>query len=228
MIESKNRCFWKVSRFMAPLALTGLTALTACSIREPDVVRGVGHQVANIYEAPGRTSVSRVAVLPLSAENEHKNLESDLGGLERILQKELFANQLFEVVSISSDWLRRETGRSVWQVNEPIPHDLLARIMAFYRCDAVLFSHITDYHPYPPMRIGWRLKLVSALNGDLLWSADEIFDASEKPVATSARLYYQTHQWGSSANGHSRSILDSPSRFSAYAIASIVQTYGKK
>jgi hypothetical protein len=87
-----------------------------------------------------------------------------------------------------------------------------------YRCDAVLFAHLTEYHPYPPIRMGWNLKLVQATNSAVLWSVDEIFDASRQEVVNSARRYYKGHEWGIRTVGNSRAILDSPRRFAMYTL----------
>ena len=82
----------------------------------------------------------------------------------------------------------------------------------------MLFAHLTEYHPYPPIRMGWNLKLVQATNSAVLWSVDEIFDASRQEVVNSARRYYKGHEWGIRTVGNSRAILDSPRRFAMYTL----------
>jgi len=203
--------------------------LCACAgIEEPDIVKGPDYHALNVYLAAPPADLRRVALLPLTAARDDRNHNAGLRTLEPLLQRGLVARQAFEVAPVSPDWLRRETGRAAWRIDEPLPPDLLDRVMQAHGCDAVLFAHLSDYHPYPPLRVGWRIKLIAGAQARVVWSVDELFDASQPRVVSSARRFYQAHQWGVSANGHSRAILDSPRRFGAYTIAETLGTLGTK
>ena len=67
---------------------------------------------------------------------------------------------------------------------------------------------------------GWKL-------GDdprILWSVDEVFDASLPAVANAARRYAQAHPEPSPPLGDSRRVLNSPRRFGHYTASAIWQT----
>lgn len=206
-------------------------ALTACgctTIHENDYVQGPDYEVENIYQTTLSTEVKRVALLPLAAARDDRNHESGVAALEPLLQKGLVTRQAFEVTPVSRNWLNRQTGQSVWRLGDPLPHDLIPKIQQAYGCDGVLFAQLTEYDPYPPMRVGWHLKLVAGPEATIAWSADEVFDASRQDVVNSARRFYQSHQWGVRANGHSRAILDSPRRFGAYSVSEVLSSLGVK
>jgi hypothetical protein len=63
-----------------------------------------------------------------------------------------------------------------------------------YGCDAVLFCELTTFRSDAPLAIGWRLKLVDAKAGNILWAADEIFDAGNKSVAKEAEQFEKGQQ----------------------------------
>ncbi|MGY8674375.1 MAG: hypothetical protein ACKVHO_17520 [Verrucomicrobiia bacterium] len=212
-----------------PLAVTVLllTALGCTSIHESDYVNGPDYVPANVYEIQLPPEVRRVAILPLSSARRDQNHLEGVKISEPLLRRELSARQAFESRSVPAAWLKRHTGKSHWRADEPLPPELLSLLESRYGCDAVLFAHLTEYHPYPPIRMGWNLKLVQATNSAVLWSVDEIFDASRQEVVNSARRYYKGHEWGIRTVGNSRAILDSPRRFAMYTLHQMIRTLGK-
>lgn len=212
-------------RYLATLAM--VFALTGCTtIHENDYVQGPDYEPENVYVAPLAVSVQRVALLPVTVARDDRDHQNGVTALEPLLQRSLVSRQAFEVAPVSTAWLQRQTGQARWRLDEPLPADLIAQIQQAYGCDSVLFAELAEYHPYPPMRIGWHLKLVAGPEATIAWSANEIFDASRQDVVNSARRFYQAHQWGVRGNGHSRAILDSPRRFGAYSVSEVLRTLG--
>lgn len=211
-------------------ALSGMIALSSgCTgIHEPDIVEGPGYHPVNVYQSDLPMEFKRVAVLPLTAARDDRNYRNGVATVEPLIERGLVIRQAFEVVDVSPDWLARHTGRAAWQMDEPLPPDLFVRILKAYGCDGIMFSHLSEYHPYPPLRLGLRMKLVAGPESAIVWSVDEVFDAGQPRVVNSARRFYQNHRWGVQANGHSRAILDSPRRFGAYAVHEALQTLGTK
>ena len=76
---------------------------------------------------------------------------------------------------------------------------------------------------YPPMVIGWRMRLVSNEAGPV-WAADEVFDAADQGVSNSARRYNRSRSRNNPVLEDSRSILLSPSEFGQYTLASVLGT----
>ena len=59
-----------------------------------------------------------------------------------------------------------------------------------YQADAVVFSSLTDYHPYWPPRVGVKLHIVSTHEAVTLASIDGLWDAKNEPVALAAENFY--------------------------------------
>jgi hypothetical protein len=179
----------------------------------------------NAYRAGSQLpqAVHRVAVLPLTATGE---IGADQGRdtLQPVLYSEIAKTAAFETVVISPEQLRALTGRAYWNAQDVLPADFLARLRAATHCDAVLFCRLTQFRPYPPMAIGWDLKLVEVSNRTLLWAVDQVLDSGEPAVARSAREYYVQAISVPSPKGDPSSMLLSPSLFGQYAAATVVGT----
>jgi TolB-like protein len=124
----------------------------------------------------------RVAVLPLAWEGSQIDLAQGAETLVPILLTELDKTKKFEVVSISREDLRSQTGRLSWTGAEILPTDFFDSLQRVYGCDAVLFSQLTTFRAYAPMVVGWRMKLVEAQTGKILWAVDKVFDAGQQPA----------------------------------------------
>lgn len=160
----------------------------------------------------------RVAVLPLSVPEGSWEAEAGRDALREVLLAELGKAQRFEVVAISPEQMRDLSGRAAVRPEEPIPQDLVRRLRQQWGCDGALFTHLQPYQPYPPLKLGWNLKLVDLHGRQIIWAADEVFDASEAPVARAAVRYAREH--GASTDEASL-ILTAPRRFAQYTLAAL-------
>jgi len=202
---------------LAPAGLVLLLAAGCATRPVDDWVLGSGYQPANIF---GRTrplppDFRRVAVLPLTALGP--DLESAQNQLEPVLREELSRTKRFELVQITSAQLEEWTGRGSWSTAEVLPQELLNKLRDLLACDGVLFSQLTQFHAYPPLAVGWNLKLVEVKSGQVIWAADEVFDAGKSGVADGARQYQVKHSTVAGQLTDSRFILLSPTAFSHYS-----------
>ncbi|HVM59862.1 MAG TPA: hypothetical protein VMV72_03265 [Verrucomicrobiae bacterium] len=176
---------------------------------------------ANVYCAANRlpANLRRVAVLPVTCDD---NLQAEAGrdALQPVLLAELAKTAAFEVVPLGREQLRAITGQSEWAANEVLPGDLLSRLRAATGCDAVLFCHLRQFRAYPPLAVGWDLKLVDAGQRSVLWAVDEVFDAGDPAVARAAAQYFARAEQRSAIASDPDSILMSPRLFGQYAAAS--------
>jgi hypothetical protein len=166
----------------------------------------------------------RLAVMPLTAPSQDAQAETGAATLQPVLIAELGKTKAFEIVSVSPEQLQQWTGRASWTAEEKLPPDLLKRLQETLSCDAVLFCRLTQYRPYRPVAIGWRLKLVAAKDADILWSVDEVFDGGEPAVVNAARRYAQEHFQQPPPLADSSSILNSPRRFGQYTLSAVLAT----
>ncbi len=166
----------------------------------------------------------RVAVLPMTATSFEALNPSSRDQLELLLPAELNRTELFEVVRVTPEQLRRWTGRPRWGVTEALPPDLFARIRSQLGCDGVVFAHLTAYRPYPPLVMGWKLHLVDAREPQIWWTCDVVYDAGNQAVARNAVHYEREHQVNHLSASDPATILRSPGRFGQYTLATSLQT----
>ena len=96
---------------------------------------------------------------------------------------------------------------------------------AYLSCLAVvLFSRLTQYRAYPPLIVGWSLKLVDVKTASVVWAVDEVFDASNESVNNAARRYLLQQLPETSTPMDSRSILNSPRRFGHFSANQVMAT----
>lgn len=208
-------------------ASVGLLLLAGCSTeRLADTVIGPGYHPANVF-CRGATlpaGVRRVAILPQTCEGDSSALAAGRETLAPVLDEELAKTGKFEVVLVSPEELQARTGRASWRADEKLPADFFRALKDAYGCDAVLFSQLTVFRAYPPLAVGWRLKLVARSGSDIVWAADEVFDAGQPAVVNGARRYQQEQQRGPSSHLDSQGIINSPRWFGRYAANTLLAT----
>lgn len=216
------------SRWMrfALVALAAGFSFTGCHTPHlQNIVLGPDYVPGNVFK-PSPTlppNFRRVAVLPLACDATQVDALAGQRSLEPVLRTELLKLKRFELTWVAADDLARWTGKSTWDAQEKLPPNLFAKLREQLGCDGILFCRLSRFHAYPPITIGWNLKLVEANKGETLWAVDETFDAGEPAVSNSARRYEQQHQKGGPVTD-SPLILSSPQRFGAYTLSAILST----
>lgn len=195
---------------------TGVMAVDLSAPYKPDNV------FLTASKLPG--DVKRVAVLPLACDERQTDLVAGREALQPVLVVELVKSKKFEVVEVSPEELWRLTGRADWTGAEILPADFLAALNKACGCDAVLFSELTEFHPYPPLAVGWRLKLVDIRRKETIWAGDEHFDAGKPAVMAAARHYQQEEQRPLEGDTTIWLAANSPRWFGQYSIASLLDT----
>ncbi len=190
----------------------------------PKGIYGPGYEPENVHHASSALvpEIRRVAVLPVVAGRSDHNYVSGVQTLEPILYAELTKSGAFEVVQPSEEQWIEWTGAAQWTAEQVLPKDFFENIANETGCDAVLFSKITEYHPYRPIRIGWSVKLVDAKNAEILWAMDEVFDAADPRVAASARRHFSGDEASTMIQADNRSVLYSPRRFGKYTAEALI------
>ena len=200
--------------------------LCGCSIKPlKDPIHGPDYQVRNVYRREHLLPVNlrRVAVLPVSIKAATADLISGQRALEPVFQNELTKASRFETILVEPSRLKEWTGRESWDAYEDLPPRIFQILAERTGAEAVLFPHLTEYKAYPPMAIGWRMKLVET-NASAIWAVEELFDASSEAVSNSARRYDRANVKNNPALEDSRSIHLSPSRFGQYTLQAVLET----
>jgi hypothetical protein len=205
--------------------------LAGCQTPKPSLPElGARFEPKNVYRAvdalPG--NLQRVVLMPVTLSTPDLATLDHRNQLAKILEEELRKTHRFEVIKATPEELRRGFGKDAFSAGEPLPADLLTRIQSAHSADGVIFAQLASYRPFPPVAIGWELRLVTADQGGTLWSIDETFDASQAEVARSARDYFRGHHTGASELADPQSDLRSPSRFCRYTAQTVWQTLPKR
>ena len=166
--------------------------------------------------------LKRVAFLPATAEAAGDSSDG-LAVLEPVLRQELSRTGRFEMVPVTHEQLREWTGRVQWKTVDQLPADFFQKIREKTGCNAVFFSHLTHYHAYPPIVIGWRLALVDGSEPRTRWAVDEFYDGGDEAIAKAARLYNAKHL-PSQPMGDPSVVLGSPRRFGQFVTSALLGT----
>jgi hypothetical protein len=201
---------------MKPLPLILATLATGCATAP--LLTAPTAAPRNVHAATARlpATLQRVVVLPLTG--------TGADSLQPVWIAEWHKTAHFEVIAPTAAELRALTGLSGAHAAAPLPADFLDRLRQATGCDAVLFGHLTAFHPYPPLRVGWNVKLVTVTDTQTVWAADEVFDAGQPGVADAARRYASAHRRVAPPLHDPDSILLSPRGFGQYTVAALAAT----
>jgi hypothetical protein len=209
----KNRAFFPIT-VVAALIAAGCSQLPK---RDP-AKAGPFFTPTNVTSL-GRlpAEVRRVVVLP-SAGNIQVP-ETSFERLDEAILGELNRTNRFEVVRLTRGQLRQVFGVQPMLSTDALPADLFLKLAEKFGAEAILFTDVTQYSPYPPLSVGLRFKLARLSDRQVLWSADNVFSAATPEVANSARRHALEIGADRGRGDLSHTILQNPSRFVAYAAA---------
>jgi hypothetical protein len=162
-------------------------------------------------------------LLPVALHCDTSTMIEGAENLAGVVETELRKAQVFELVRVTPQQLEQWTGRASWRADEALPKNFFQRIKTETGCEAVLFATLTTFRPYPPLAIGWDLRLVEAQSTHVLWAVDEVLDAGAAPVARSAKDYSEAELHAGHGADDS-TVLNSPRRFAQFAAATLTAT----
>lgn len=210
------------------LAIAGSVLLGSAGCATPSGAADLAvrrYEPGNVFRFSGQLpkNVKRLGVLPVVFDRpSFREQAADL--VPEVVMTELGKTGAFELTAISGEQLEILTGSREWSAEEPLPAGFFELLREKTGLDAVLFTRITRYRPFPPMMMGWHMKVV--LTGEkplVLWSADEVFDSTDPGVAKAAR-YYQSGPIPWMPAGDGDLSLLSPRRFGQYTAGALFAT----
>ena len=182
---------WRAGRWAGLFAFSGVLAGCQSAPLQVSIFRR-DYRPDNVFTYPPKLAlnVQRVAVLPLAAETAGKRFA---GRVRRALTGAVGTARQNQKIRGGGRGRRQNcaaapAGRT-GPAGKHLPADFLAFLRREYGCDAVLFTELTAYRAYAPLAVGWRLKLVDAGSGQIIWSADELFDAAHPGVGRAAQRF---------------------------------------
>lgn len=157
-------------------------------------------------------TVRRVMILPF---NETHDVQSSSDPLREAFLNELVKIQRFEVVPLPSVASEHEEIHTSL-VRGKLSTDALVTLSQRYQIDGVLIGTVSSYRPYPPMRLGLRVQLVSLHSGRTVWAAEGLFDANDARTREDLQHYAETFA-AAEASLHGWELnLIAPSKFAHY------------
>lgn len=215
-------------RLLLPIGTISTFLIFGCgSLPIPEkMTLGPSYRPKNVHRQSNDLpdSLRRIAVLPLTIPSGGATIDAGRESLEPLLRLELQKSQAFELVFVTPADLARWTGQRNWTSVETLPREFFDLLRASFACDGVLFCQLTQYHPYKPLAVGWRLQLVDAREPRTWWSADEVFDSAATTIASGARRYYLEHFKDGAPATDSQFILNTPERFAQYTLDALFAT----
>jgi hypothetical protein len=165
--------------------------------------------------------IRRVVVLPVWS-GVSASVET-AASLDPVLLEALNHAQRFEVVALSRENALRLFRAESFSSASALPHGLMSALKRDFAADAVLFVDVTVYSAYRPLALGLRAKLATIDGTRLVWTFDNVFSADNAAVANAARNFYLDSDKSIPAD-MTQGVLQSPSRFAAYAGAAMFAT----
>ena len=213
-----------LNSFIFSACVLGTLLLAGCTsngVRVPKLP-AKSYQPQNVYSLEYiPATMIRVAVLPSYHPEEDPAL---LQNFDSTINSELSKVQIFELIPIDRAYLKKHFGTSQINSTSNLPASLLARIVRDYQAQGVLFTDVTEYHHYKPIRVGLRSKLVDLRDGELIWVFDDVFDSAQPNVSAAARRYSRQVFTDRFPLDSADSMLQSPQRFSRYVFHEAFET----
>ncbi len=169
-------------------------------------------------------TISRVAILPtalpeggLGTPQSEAATEVQAGIIAELRQDGPFEAVFYQPPK--GRWLQ---GALELRTTEALPSQLLQDVQRQTSAEAILFSSLSTYQPYPPLRIGIKLTLVRVHDGAVLWQFDDGFNAGEAATLNDARKYLR-ESLGIETDPPPALSVDSPQRFIRYGVSRAVR-----
>ena len=166
--------------------------------------------------------IRRVVLLPLAGGNVLPSTSA--ADLDPVVAAALQRQNRFEVVVVSREVCRRLFTVEELSSVELLPANFMAVLRREYAADAVILVDVTVFRAYRPLAIGFRAKLATVQDVRLVWTFDNLFSAADAAVANSARRNYLKGAPRDIPADQSPMVLQSPSRFAAYAAETMFAT----
>lgn len=192
-----------------------LVTLVACGSTPPQ-------RLVNYYRS-GETieRARRILVLPLRPDGQTPPVAVD--DIQATMLSELTKLGLYDLVTIPPSEVPPIEGEAIRQ-RGTFAVDELIELTKRYRADGVLLASVTDYRPYPPLRLGVRAELISTKTGMVRWSADALFDANDRATRRSLTAYHDRNVASTDSLLAWEVLLVSMDRFTRFACHEVVST----
>ncbi|MCY2932036.1 MAG: hypothetical protein NTV86_21590 [Planctomycetota bacterium] len=176
-----------------------------CYLESPGVMATVGRAV--LVEPPSDPATATVA-----------------RDLAQSMVRAMAARQIFQVDLATLGEAGLE--ESVLDGRHTVTLEQMKAMRSAFRTDVVILANLTEFHPYPRMRMGLRLRMIDLRSGQLIWSVDHVWDGTQEATARRIQQYHTTRTPGLSDPLEWRVALVSPKAFGEFVAADVAGTLG--
>ena len=171
-------------------------------------------------EEYNNASLQRVLLLPLTIESKRDKVTDEVTEAFSIeLQRSakfsiVEANEFQDILSQQKDIWNRGLNRA----------ETIVEAKKRYKVEAIIFGQITQYQPYEPPILGIKIGMFSAKSGNIMWSADAIFDSSQASVIKLLKSYHKKQYQRKQSLYDWNLIMLSMKRYSQFVAYHIIKT----
>ena len=218
-----------VSILFGALTLGSIGCAQIAKNWDPSYV-GPFHKVGNVYTSPDGPSANlqRVAVMPLVPGRGNRAAERGVPLIRQVFTEELSRARVFDIVTVTPKRLDTLIGMRGLYADSRLPVEFISKIKEETGCQAVLFSELTTFRAYPPMAVGWKLYLFDLETEELVWAADEVFDAGQATVANALRRHIRERLSQNNVAATQLLVLDSPREMARFSLGELIGTFTQK
>jgi hypothetical protein len=171
-------------------------------------------------EEYNNADLQRVLLLPFTIESKRDKVTDEVTEAFSI---ELQRSAKFDIVEAQEfqDILSQQ--KDIWN-RGLIRAETIVEAKKRYKVDAIIFGTITQYKPYEPPILGIKIGIFSTQSGNIMWSADAIFDSSQASVIKLLKSYHKKQYQRNQSLYDWNLILLSMKRYSQFVAYHIIAT----
>jgi len=208
-----------LGRRLTAATMALLAGLAAGCASVPEAATVSFYRAGDDAEAP-----RRLLILPFLDESG-PNPGTD--SVEKVFTSELMKRGRFDVVTAPPNEAEAVASREV-RLRGTYPLPALTDLADRYRADAILLGSVTDHRPYPPLRLGLRVEMISTRTGRVLWSADALFDAADRTTRRAITAYHDRVIASTGSLMAADVLLVSMDKFTRFACHEVARTIDRK
>lgn len=198
------------------LIILCLLAIAGCLSTLPTHSSSLSYNKTDQFK---KMHIQRVLLLPFEYNIDR---EAVIDEVTEAFAVELRKIGSFEVVVPAGNKTTLSPEHEIW-VKGSINLNTILTLRKKYDVDAIIFGTITHYRPYEPMLLGVKVGMISTDTGEIVWSADGVFDSNENEVAQLVKHYFESTHQKSALYGW-KLILLSMRRYSQFVANQITET----
>ncbi|MBS1258677.1 MAG: hypothetical protein MAG551_01739 [Candidatus Scalindua arabica] len=171
-------------------------------------------------EEYNNANLQRVLLLPLTTESKRDKITDEVTEAFSIELQRSAKFSIVEAVEFQ-DILSQQ--KDIWN-RGLIRAETIVEAKKRYKVEAIIFGQITQYQPYEPPILGIKIGMFSTKSGNIMWSADAIFDSSQASVIKLLKSYHKKQYQRKQSLYDWNLILLSMKRYSQFAAHYIIAT----